>query len=173
MQRTENDLARGAADEPGRSRAFTLIELLVVIAIIVILAAVLLPALARSKDKAATVNCLSNLKQLLVCWHLYAMDNRDVLAPNDSVKGALLELLTLMGLDFKDAPEPPSGLRELTISAANAALRVIVGIDVPKQRILAILGEPLDRAYYGDSVRLCEQRWRAFCESSAVGVEAI
>jgi prepilin-type N-terminal cleavage/methylation domain-containing protein/prepilin-type processing-associated H-X9-DG protein len=77
---------------PGRERncnsrtaAFTLIELLVVIAIIAILAALLLPALAKAKDKAWTVECLSNLKQLETCWHLYALDNQDLLPPNDSV----------------------------------------------------------------------------------------
>jgi prepilin-type N-terminal cleavage/methylation domain-containing protein/prepilin-type processing-associated H-X9-DG protein len=64
---------------------FTLIELLVVIAIIAILAALLLPALARAKEKAWTVGCLSNLKQLETCWHLYAGDNNDILPPNDSV----------------------------------------------------------------------------------------
>src|SRR5947209_10731700 len=67
------------------SGAFTLIELLVVIAIIAILAAMLLPALTRAKDKSKTVNCLSNLKQLSVCWHLYAVDNHDLLPPNDSI----------------------------------------------------------------------------------------
>jgi prepilin-type N-terminal cleavage/methylation domain-containing protein/prepilin-type processing-associated H-X9-DG protein len=65
--------------------AFTLIELLVVIAIIAILAALLLPALARAKDKALTVGCLNNLKQLETCWHLYALDNNDILAPNNSI----------------------------------------------------------------------------------------
>ncbi len=87
MKRSQKNLRENGYPEHGKGAAFTLIELLVVIALIAILAALLLPALSKARQRAYGITCLNNTRQLGSAWGLYADDHDGRLAYNLGMAG--------------------------------------------------------------------------------------
>ena len=68
-------------------------------------------------------------------------------------------------------PQHSSALREISLRATPPGLRLLYGIDEPKNRGLVVLGEWLDRSFYGDSVRRAEALWGQFLEGHPVSTQ--
>lgn len=103
--------------EVRKTKAFTIIELLVAIAIIAILAAMLLPSLARGKEAARRTQCGSNMKQLLVAAIIYAEDNDHF--PSQSADGVPVRLKGGDGNNFYDHLEGYAGASNLWVCAST------------------------------------------------------
>jgi hypothetical protein len=70
--------------------------------------------------------------------------------------------LSAAGFTVEDVPAHSLALREISLRTTAPGLRLLYGIDVPRARGLVVLGEWLDRSFYGDSVRRAEQMWQQF-----------
>lgn len=119
----------------------------------------------RARVRAATL-------QLMLENHGRPVREQGRVWLSDGVQSALRELLELVGLGPEDVSDNQSGLRELTLRDLTPLHRLLYAIDMPRQRIFAILAEPLDRAFYGDAVQLAERRWREYCRNLPLSARA-
>jgi len=139
-----------------KKQAFTLIELLVVIAIIAILAALLLPALAKSKERGVRTACLNNLKQLQTGWQLYVDDDSDRMPPNlwNGVPGQAAG----------SAPGSWVAGNALEITPTN----ILLGVQWRYNSALGIYHCPADSSLASDSTT---PRWRSYSLLNYLGAD--
>ncbi len=131
------------------SRGFTLIELLVVIAIIAILAAMLLPALSKSKVKAQGISCMNNLKQLQIAWFMYSGDFEDRLVPTGGYNATATYItdgsITNNGNWVHGRMDSPAGSLTANNTGSTDPALVQVGALFPYSKNLQIYKCPADR----------------------------
>lgn len=88
------------------------------------------------------------------------------------VRRLYLATLDAAGFKVEDVPAHSLALRELSRRSSAFPFRLLYGVDIKRELALFVLGERLDRAYYGDSVRRAERTWQRFLDGSLEAVEA-
>jgi hypothetical protein len=81
-----------------------------------------------------------------------------------------LAALSAAGFAVQDVPAHSDALREIALRQRTPELRILYGIDAPRARGLVVLGEWLDRSFYGDSIRRAESLWRQFLDKPEAAV---
>jgi hypothetical protein len=89
------------------------------------------------------------------------------------VRACYFAALAAAGFDVADVPPQTAALREIALRSTAPGLRVLYGIDEAKNRGLVVLGEWLDRSYYGDSVRRAEALWAQFLDGRPLATQAV
>ncbi len=89
------------------------------------------------------------------------------------VRECYFAALAAARIEAADVPPHTAALREITLHSTLPGLRLLYGIDAPKARGLVVLGEWLDRNFYGDSVRRAEALWAQFLEGRPLATQAV
>ncbi len=117
-------------------------------------------------DASAVVEAIAHIKDLCDPRRraLHAGLARRLVAEDlrAEVRRWYLAALAAAGLEVSDVPAHSPALRELSLRASEPAVRLLYGVDAPRERALFVLGERLDRSCYGASVRRAEQIWNRF-----------
>jgi hypothetical protein len=87
------------------------------------------------------------------------------------VRDAYLQALAAAGFEVVDLPPDPDALREISLRSTPPGLRLLYGIDEKRNRGLVVLGEWIDRSFYGDSVRRAEATWAEFLDDRPLSTQ--
>jgi len=115
------------------------------------------------------------VKHMLKHLHSPTASSTEALAHLTDVaelREAYFAVLAAAGFEIADVQQHTAALREISLRTTAPGLRILYGIDEPKNRGLVVVGEWLDRSFYGDTVRHAEAVWREFLEGRPLSTQA-